>query len=70
MLHKFTDDQIEALRRLRERDHGQPVTRQEAEDMAYQLFALHEWMQDLMRSGRIDHLTPPLDMGDVLEDSA
>lgn len=70
MLYKFTNEDVEALRMIRERETGQSVTQQEAEDMVYQLFALHDWMQDLMRSGRIDHLTVPPNMGDVLEGNA
>ena len=62
MRFRFSDEQVEELRLICERDYQRSVTQLEARQMSGALFDLYEWLIDLVQSGRIDHLTRPEDV--------
>ncbi len=56
MTREISDEQIETLRVLCEHDFACNFTQLEARQMAMTLFDLFDWLVDLRRSGRMDHL--------------
>lgn len=69
LLPNFTDEQLQDLQKIYKENYSKDITLDEARIMADNLYALHEWAQNLMRSGRVDHLTQYRGGDDTLSDS-
>jgi|GEM_PF-5041548 len=66
----FTDEQLQDLQKIQKEHHGEEITLSETRIMANNLYALHEWTQELMRSGRVDHLIEQQEQDDTLSDNS
>ena len=69
MTFTFHKTQLNELQSIRKRDYNDDLTRQEVSQMADQMFDLFEWMQELIQSGRIDHLIEQTTVDDNRADS-